>query len=257
MLFRRFHKNAKKLLYFKGCFLMRTYVRTILASATVTAGILALSSPASAAVTLCYETGSATPKCALTNVNVLVNQQTANVVTASDNDATTNVTYDFRSSTEALLTQVASGQADVSSADRDGVIQQITFNIINGASDLITFNLLPLGPQSTGTDATSVKVTFIGAISGLTETTILNLSPSGNNFYGIQATGGDRLTGLSFGNFQPAGAGTGIQALNQVRLNLIPAVPEPATWMMMLLGMAGVGFSMRRKEKHTVRVRYA
>lgn len=34
------------------------------------------------------------------------------------------------------------------------------------------------------------------------------------------------------------------------------AVPEPSTWMLMLLGMAGVGFAMRRKEKHTVRVRY-
>ena len=34
-------------------------------------------------------------------------------------------------------------------------------------------------------------------------------------------------------------------------------VPEPATWMLMLMGMAGVGFVMRRKEKQTVRVRYS
>ncbi|MFN3620514.1 FxDxF family PEP-CTERM protein [Sphingorhabdus sp.] len=34
------------------------------------------------------------------------------------------------------------------------------------------------------------------------------------------------------------------------------AVPEPAAWMLMLLGMAGVGFSMRRKDKTTLRVRY-
>lgn len=34
------------------------------------------------------------------------------------------------------------------------------------------------------------------------------------------------------------------------------AVPEPSTWLMMLLGMAGVGFSMRRKRKQTLRVRY-
>lgn len=36
----------------------------------------------------------------------------------------------------------------------------------------------------------------------------------------------------------------------------VPAVPEPATWMFMLLGMAGVGFSMRRKDKQILRVRY-
>ena len=37
----------------------------------------------------------------------------------------------------------------------------------------------------------------------------------------------------------------------------IGAVPEPTTWMLMLLGMAGIGFSMRRKEKQTLRVRFA
>ena len=232
---------------------MRNFVRPILTSATVAAGILALSSPASAAVQLCSNTDNSLPKCAATNVNVLVDQQTGNPVTASDNDNTTNVTYVFSSITEANLVQVASGQADVSSSD--GVINQIIFSIINGAADIITFNLLPLGPQSTGTDAQTVTVTSIGAITGIPKNTILNLSPNGSNFYGIQATGGDRITGLSFNNFTPAGSG--IQALQQVRLNLAPAVPEPATWMMMLLGMAGVGFSMRRKEKKTLRVRYA
>jgi len=37
----------------------------------------------------------------------------------------------------------------------------------------------------------------------------------------------------------------------------VGAVPEPGTWMLMLMGMAAVGFSMRRKEKQTVRVRFA
>ena len=36
----------------------------------------------------------------------------------------------------------------------------------------------------------------------------------------------------------------------------VAAVPEPAAWMLMLIGMAGVGFSMRRKDKPTLRVRY-
>lgn len=39
-------------------------------------------------------------------------------------------------------------------------------------------------------------------------------------------------------------------------LSSVAAVPEPSTWMLMLIGMAGVGFSMRRKEKQTLRVRY-
>lgn len=36
----------------------------------------------------------------------------------------------------------------------------------------------------------------------------------------------------------------------------VGAVPEPGTWMLMLMGMAAVGFSMRRKERQTLRVRY-
>lgn len=35
------------------------------------------------------------------------------------------------------------------------------------------------------------------------------------------------------------------------------AVPEPTTWMLMLIGMAGIGFTMRRKKDTTLRVRYA
>ena len=36
----------------------------------------------------------------------------------------------------------------------------------------------------------------------------------------------------------------------------VGAVPEPSTWMFMLLGMTGVGFVMRRKDKQTLRVRF-
>lgn len=37
----------------------------------------------------------------------------------------------------------------------------------------------------------------------------------------------------------------------------IGAVPEPTTWMLMLMGMAGIGFSMRRKRDTKLRVRFA
>ena len=37
----------------------------------------------------------------------------------------------------------------------------------------------------------------------------------------------------------------------------VGAVPEPATWMMMMLGMAAVGFSLRRKQEPALSVRFA
>jgi hypothetical protein len=227
---------------------MRNLSKMILTGAAATAGIIGFSSPASAAVELCYEVGNAQPQCASTNVNVLVNQQTGDPVTASDNDNTTNVTYSFTSSTETTLVQNASGQADVASGDADGTINQITFSIVNGSANLVTFNLVPLGPQSPGTDATSVIVTLAGGGT----VTIPGLDGNGNNFFGIRATGGDSITSLSFGGFSPDGSG--IQALNQVRLNLVPTqtapVPEPGTWAMMLIGFGGMGVAMRRRRRN-------
>lgn len=47
--------------------------------------------------------------------------------------------------------------------------------------------------------------------------------------------------------------------LAKIRLSdsAVGAVPEPATWMFMILGMTAVGFVMRRNNKQTLRVRYA
>lgn len=223
--------------------------QAMLAGAAAIAGAFSFSAPAEAAIIVCYVGGPTQPQCANTNVNVLVNQQTGDPVTASDNDSTTNVNYSFTSTTETNLRQVASGQADVASADADGAIQQISFNILNGAASLITFNLVPLGPQATIGDATSVTVSFVG---GGTQT-ISGLDGNGQNFYGIVATAGEQLNGLSFGNFQPNGSG--IQALNQVRLNLIPAaaVPEPGSWALMLLGFGAVGTAIRRSRRRTAK----
>ena len=36
-----------------------------------------------------------------------------------------------------------------------------------------------------------------------------------------------------------------------------PAVPEPATWAMMLLGFGGLGYAMRRRPKVATRIRFA
>ena len=41
------------------------------------------------------------------------------------------------------------------------------------------------------------------------------------------------------------------------RLDATPAVPEPATWGMMLAGLGVVGFALRRKSQVTARVRFA
>ena len=121
--------------------------------------------------------------------------------------------------------------------------------------------------------ATAVSLTIISSLSGadmLTNPTNLNFSsvtfngaqfnllPNGvveigtllnqtliagaTNILTVNGTGGTNALNASY-------AGT-------LSFSQAAAVPEPAAWMLMLLGMAGVGFSMRRKDKPALRVRY-
>ena len=90
-------------------------------------------------------------------------------------------------------------------------------------------------------------------LNGIAFATLL-ASPGINEFRALGqtsliagATNVLRVTGTTGGN----GAFSG-----NLNFANMAAVPEPSTWMLMLLGMAGVGFSMRRKEKQTLRVRY-
>lgn len=50
--------------------------------------------------------------------------------------------------------------------------------------------------------------------------------------------------------------GSGVQFDNIV-LEDVAAVPEPATWAMMILGMGAVGFAMRRRQKVNTHVQFA
>jgi hypothetical protein len=75
--------------------------------------------------------------------------------------------------------------------------------------------------------------------------------PAGNNtaFFKIDASNLETI------QINPADA---IGSSNAVLLADVPTggVPEPATWALMLVGFAGIGFAMRRQKQQTVAVRY-
>lgn len=52
---------------------------------------------------------------------------------------------------------------------------------------------------------------------------------------------------LAFPTLSPGGFGD--QSVAQVNLSFVSAVPEPATWAMMLIGFGGVGIVIRRRRK--------
>ncbi len=67
---------------------------------------------------------------------------------------------------------------------------------------------------------------------------------NGQNRFAFQAVNGQSIAGLSFDV-----ANGGVSSVRQVRISQATAVPEPATWGMMLVGFGAIGFAMRRKRR--------
>lgn len=135
--------------------------------------------------------------------------------------------------------------------------------------DRFIFAIGPAGSAPIGLGAGSVSTIFSGLAGEVTDLDFGEIS-----FF----NGFDTFTtsAISLGNQEVAGLSnipifSGVQNVLTIRytargsgsyggdLNFTPlsaAVPEPMTWVMMILGFAAVGFAMRRRQED-VRVRYA
>ena len=121
--------------------------------------------PASAAVILCQ--GS---NCVQTDANVLVNSETAPVITGNYNNSDVEVT--FTSSTETSLVANGNGQASVGALN--GLLNQLTFTIESGFGfTTAIFNLAAVPGNALG-EAVSVFINYTNAngTSGSTQTSV-------------------------------------------------------------------------------------
>ena len=228
---------------------MRNFVRTILASTTVTAGILALSSPASAAVVLTDVNG---PNLTTAIKASTTNTQNTNIVVFGctlNNGQCDNVT--FTGNTAMNITDGA-GYAQISDAAGGTSLTQIVSDPFQAFSAYqFSIQLLQAGSITVEYQLTGSAVWSLATFGDINNPFLQNANT--NRDYQITANAGESLSALRL-----TSTGT-IDQFKQNSINLIPAVaavPEPSTWMLMLLGMAGVGFTMRRKDKQTLRVRY-
>ena len=148
-------------------------------------------------------------------------------------------------------------------------IQNFLFN----AGDLVTFSFDVGGAQRGSVADNFQAILFLdpSLVSGLTGTGLTSAglgSNAGSVFSSVSIPGSTAFTTSSI-SFIATGAGTIRMAfgttsadnigplLDNVRLD-VSAVPEPATWAMMLLGLGFVGGAMRaRRRKQNVAVRYA
>lgn len=165
---------------------------------------------------------------------------------------TGNTTESSATTGESIMLQDGTGQSDVTGAfitlteDKKDVYNIISGDIFltgHAGFDYIEFGLTGLGNGG--------EVDFIITTTNGVYNLFDKVLGSGNTHYAFDAVAGNLITNVHYA----AGGGTTgpseLTILKQVRLDIgtVRAVPEPATWAMMLLGFGGIGFSMRRRAK--------
>ncbi|NUT00224.1 MAG: PEP-CTERM sorting domain-containing protein [Sphingomonas sp.] len=147
-----------------------------------------------------------------------------------------------------LRLQDGLGQADVTGAEitttpaPNDVYNILSGNIYltQGGMEWIEFALTGLGNGGT--------VDIFITLNGTTIVPFLNrVLGNGDTFFAFLANGGDLITNVRYVADNPPGE---LTTLKQVRI--IPGdnvVPEPATWMMMLLGFGAAGYTLRRRRR--------
>ena len=193
---------------------------------------LASATPASAAVFPCHQVGPLSPKCAQTDTQVLMTG-TGSATSINTNFNGAGAITGTLSSNEAINMD-ASGQAVVTAVD--GTINQLTYQLLNGlAFTTATFNLIGTGDV--------IIDGFVFGFDSDGDAFTRAISGNGQNFGGITGDDGELFTGFSL-------TATGLTSFEQLRLDgvqQVTAVPEPATWALMMLGFGAVGFGMRRR----------
>ncbi|MGB7407398.1 MAG: FxDxF family PEP-CTERM protein [Pontixanthobacter sp.] len=143
-------------------------------------------------------------------------------------------------------------------AGEDGALSGefgMTINMMGEFTELFTFELPEMGTTGATISTVGSGVNNLDFIEVLLNGVAFDLTPNGRvqfgSLEGISTQAGTQnlsVRGFSAGN----GSFAGTIAFDP---EVAAAVPEPSTWALLLLGFAGVGFSMRRR-KQAPRVRY-
>jgi hypothetical protein len=211
-------------------------MRKLAVLALASGASLAFCVPAQAAVTVGGYTIEEGTFGAGTGVHSTGTQKNVNSITGIVNKDGSGVTF----TSSDLLSITGKGEAVIS--PNDGSMTDLGVLFAN-AWDRITFSF---DSGANGTFGLVVNGTNFGTCS------ICNIGASGQNKFIVSGAG---ITSLAF-TFNPA-----VSTARQFRVEEVAgAVPEPATWAMMLIGFGAVGFGMRRRRDETkgqLRVRFA
>ena len=209
-------------------------MKKLMTLAAATVAVAAFATPASAAIIVTASPGAVQPP-----ENVLANtSMTGLTVMGATNQTNTSVSV---RSNETITTTTSNGQSRFVATD--GILDTAQIFLTSGG----TFTSAEFNLFNAASGTTSVAIT----VNGVTQNFALG---NGQNFFGFEATAGDRIASISFDT-----NGSGVADLRQLRVGGVAAVsaavPEPSTWAMMLFGFGAVGVAMRRRRtNHTPQI---
>jgi hypothetical protein len=190
-------------------------------------GLAIAAAPAHAAIVVCAQGSS----CVSDTTNVKLGDFT-NAATVTGTVGVGGPLVTFASTQGNLSTHP--GAATVFAAD-GSLLTNLTFTILTGFT-AAEFNL-------ENGDPSSFLVTLTDSGGDTFSQTLTKLN--GSNIFNIVAPAGTTYTSGTF-----TSSGGGFADLKQLRVTLATAaVPEPATWAMILLGFGGIAISLRRRRR--------
>lgn len=150
------------------------------------------------------------------------------------------------------LSEPSNGQARVEVLGGNSVLQSLTIQLADLSNPLAGIGYIEFNVDETASlgDALNVVINALDQ-NGNPFTTSTSVG-NGSNWFSALASGGEVIRSISF----DAAGSTGFTDIRQIRISpaigqVRGAVPEPATWAMMILGFGAIGLASRRKRHRT------
>jgi hypothetical protein len=206
-----------------------------------------------ALTTVIHESKDTGPLGTADNVNVVYGS------TAGPGYATTDVKFTGNTSKQNNLTDTPLGSAAIDISDgggfatlKDSTADTATlWSVIVNPDEMFTDMKFAVQLQTGGTLEIYYLLAGQTTFSTLCATCSYSASQANTNYL-IDVTGG-LFDAIQLVSHDPPGSVPSLKELKQFSYNAgdPPAVPEPATWAMMLLGFGGIGAVMRRRRRLT------